>query len=270
MFSIQMNSKERLMFIFNRRSHHRSAFTLIELLVVISIITVLAAILFPVFARAREQARKAACMSNLKQLGLGVLMYVQDNDERYPVAQLIAPPSPDIYWYTAISAYVKNDQVFTCPTAGKIARGSHGYGWNIGGTKINTNNGVGNGFGYRSTTGNWFTPSGTGPVTLAQIEQPSTTILASDPSSNGYTSNGVMARSYGTLDYMPVLHGGQVGPFDEGIVAVAPGGGGNYLFADGHVKFYNASQTFCSIMWDVDKAKAIAEASSQTCGVLRQ
>jgi len=252
------------MSILNCHTNHRKAFTLIELLVVISIISLLAAILFPVFARAREQARKAACMSNLKQVGLGLMMYVQDNDERFPVSQLITPPAPDIYWYTAINTYVKNDQVFTCPTAGKITRGSHGYGWNIGGTKMD------NGFGYRSTTGNWFTPSGTGPVMLAQIEQPSTTIVVSDPASNGYTGNGAVAKSYGTLDYMPVLHGGQVGPFEGGIVPVAPGGGGNYLFADGHVKFYNASQTFCSIMWDVDKAKAIAAASSQTCGVLRQ
>lgn len=64
----------------------KNAFTLIELLVVISIIAVLAAILFPVFARARENARRASCLSNLKQVGLGIMQYTQDYDERYPLA----------------------------------------------------------------------------------------------------------------------------------------------------------------------------------------
>jgi len=62
----------------------RKAFTLIELLVVIAIISILAAILFPVFARARENARRANCMSNLKQLALGMMMYTQDYDEKFP------------------------------------------------------------------------------------------------------------------------------------------------------------------------------------------
>src|SRR5688500_2386059 len=62
----------------------KRAFTLIELLVVIAIIAILAAILFPVFARAREAARKASCGSNIRQLGLGMLMYAQDNDETFP------------------------------------------------------------------------------------------------------------------------------------------------------------------------------------------
>src|SRR5450755_1930358 len=67
----------------------RPGFTLIELLVVVAIIALLAAILFPVFARARENARRTSCSSNLKQLGLGVLMYAQDYDEYYPYCVMV-------------------------------------------------------------------------------------------------------------------------------------------------------------------------------------
>src|SRR5687767_13808544 len=67
-----------------RWGHKRTAFTLIEILVVISIITITAAILFPIFARARENARRSSCQSNLKQLGIAFEQYIQDYDERYP------------------------------------------------------------------------------------------------------------------------------------------------------------------------------------------
>ncbi|MFO8079838.1 MAG: prepilin-type N-terminal cleavage/methylation domain-containing protein, partial [Armatimonadota bacterium] len=74
-------------------STHRRGFTLIELLVVIAIIAILAAILFPVFARAREKARQTSCLSNLKQLGLGMQMYAQDYDERFNLSQYQLPGS---------------------------------------------------------------------------------------------------------------------------------------------------------------------------------
>lgn len=229
-------------------SRQSKGFTLIELLVVIAIIAILAAILFPVFARAREQARKSACMSNLKQIGLGVMMYVQDNDESYPVCVFVPPTGSFIYWYQVIAPYVNNTQVFVCPSAGPI-QGSGGYGWNIGGTGAN------NGFGYRSVAGSWYTPSGTGPAMLSSVDEPASTFLASDPASNGYPSNGYISLGYSTIGYMPVLHGGQVGPFNvSALAAVAPGGGGNYLFADGHVKFLQATQTYRSAMWNVSKS----------------
>jgi prepilin-type N-terminal cleavage/methylation domain-containing protein/prepilin-type processing-associated H-X9-DG protein len=98
-------------------------FTLIELLVVIAIIAILAAILFPVFAQARERARAAACLSNVKQIGTGLMMYVQDHDEMYPAPFNQIPPinqptrsSDRIPFELQILPYIKNDQVFACPS----------------------------------------------------------------------------------------------------------------------------------------------------------
>ena len=100
----------------------RKGFTLIELLVVIAIIAILAAILFPVFARAREKARQSSCMSNEKQLALGVLMYAQDHDGRMPTRYR----SGFGHWETAfIQPYVKNSQIAECPSSGYGT-----YGWN--------------------------------------------------------------------------------------------------------------------------------------------
>lgn len=100
----------------------RKGFTLIELLVVIAIIAILAAILFPVFARARENARKASCQSNLKQIGTALRMYAQDYDElnlrRRPSGT--APTSE--FWYGPVQSYMKNTQILRCPS----------YPWNGG------------------------------------------------------------------------------------------------------------------------------------------
>jgi len=100
----------------------RTGFTLIELLVVIAIIAILAAILFPVFAQAREQARMSTCLSNFKQMGLGVMMYVQDWDETYPTSLLHALPGGGdcgqkiITWKSETAPYVKNLGVYKCPS----------------------------------------------------------------------------------------------------------------------------------------------------------
>ena len=102
----------------------RQGFTLIELLVVIAIIAILAAILFPVFARAREKARQASCQSNLKQIALALLMYVQDYDETLPSHCYGAA---DTCWARKISPYVKNDQLAVCPSW----RAALSYGYNM-------------------------------------------------------------------------------------------------------------------------------------------
>jgi len=108
-----------------QRPRSNRGFTLIELLVVIAIIAILAAILFPVFAQAREAARKASCQSNLKQIGNALAMYIQDSDEMYPPVTLTANGSASSAWAFPgsgswagmIQPYVKNNNIFTCPSA---------------------------------------------------------------------------------------------------------------------------------------------------------
>ena len=97
--------------------HFRSAFTLIEMLVVIAIIALLAAILFPVFATAREKGRSASCTSNLKQLGLGMLQYAQDYDEILPWDySYYGTPTDAHYWAEVIYPYVRDNDVYICPS----------------------------------------------------------------------------------------------------------------------------------------------------------
>jgi prepilin-type N-terminal cleavage/methylation domain-containing protein/prepilin-type processing-associated H-X9-DG protein len=91
----------------------KRGFTLIELLVVISIIALLAAILFPVFAKARENARRASCQSNLKQVGMGLLQYTQDYDETTPLLHYYG--NSNYRWIEFIQPYVKSAQIFNCP-----------------------------------------------------------------------------------------------------------------------------------------------------------
>lgn len=100
----------------------RIGFTLIELLVVIAVIAILAAILFPAFAQAREKARETTCLSNLKQIGTGVIMYLQDWDGTYPLNRLYALPGGAtcgqkvLTWKTETLPYVKNIEVYRCPS----------------------------------------------------------------------------------------------------------------------------------------------------------
>src|SRR5438552_10933255 len=124
----------------------RKGFTLIELLVVIAIIAILAAILFPVFAQAREKARQTSCLSNLKQVGLGFIMYTQDYDEQFPAGCANVPQQPG-WTYTrlhivppqwssqqnhprvvasyhifswTLQPYIKNSQIYACPSGGEV------------------------------------------------------------------------------------------------------------------------------------------------------
>lgn len=153
----------------------RLGFTLIELLVVIAIIAILAAILFPVFARAREKARQSSCLSNVKQLTLAVMMYTQDYDETLPGYYMPDSPSSNDQWHEIIEPYVKNEQIFVCPSD---ANANPGYGWN-----------------YRWISYGWREdpPSAT---KLAEIEYPAETVLMADSSQYYVRGPGTTHESY--------------------------------------------------------------------------
>lgn len=140
----------------------RKAFTLIELLVVVAIISILASILFPVFARARENARRASCMSNLKQIGLGVMMYVQDYDGTYPREQF-SPSSGTVYWTNVVQPYIKSTQVFRCPSLG-------GYYASHPSTL----------YGSYGASTNIIAYSGYGPNKISSVTAPATTYMIMD------------------------------------------------------------------------------------------
>jgi len=105
---------------------HRSAFTLIELLVVIAIIAILAAILFPVFAQAREKARQTSCLSNEKQITLAILMYAQDYEETFPVG---VRDDWNNSWPVLVEPYVKSIDVFRCPSDRELWQVDWTQGW---------------------------------------------------------------------------------------------------------------------------------------------
>jgi len=197
----------------------RTGFTLIELLVVIAIIAILAAILFPVFARAREKARQASCSSNLKQIGLSLMMYVSDYDERFPSDSLDASlGQARLGWQGWISngiyPYSKNGNIFQCP--------SNNNGWF---TEWHTNSQVSYCYNYISC---WQRK-------LAEVQEPSKIIVMWDSVNPWADWHGpIWDRDltwYNTQNWTATSwHNGM----------------NNTLFADGHVKATKWPQ----ITWD--------------------
>lgn len=152
-------------------------FTLIELLIVIAIIAILAAILFPVFARARENARRTNCQSNLKQIGLGALQYSQDYDEKLVRAWYGAGKA--YKWMDAIFPYLKSEQVFNCP--------SHAFGAPAGPYKVRN----GTNYGSYAINSAYYgegdfeqSPAGELGTSLASIQDPSGCIWIGDSSAH--------------------------------------------------------------------------------------
>jgi prepilin-type N-terminal cleavage/methylation domain-containing protein/prepilin-type processing-associated H-X9-DG protein len=165
----------------------RTGFTLIELLVVIAIIAILAAILFPVVAQAREKARQSGCLSNLKQIGTGIMMYTQDYDEAYPCNWFgsLWPSTPDgraYKWMDAIYPYVKNEQVFTCPSDGGASKTYIHYSRLPKASEKNWGS-------YLTNTAYWDNGPGQSPssdisskqtVTISMVQKPADTLWAAD------------------------------------------------------------------------------------------
>ncbi len=219
----------------------KSGFTLIELLVVIAIIAILAAILFPVFARARENARKSTCQSNLKQLGLAAMQYAQDYDEVmvkcYESFSTGGGYTYNTRWYYQSTSnpgmlypYIKNDKVFKCPTDGA--------------------------YGANRTI---IISSTTSGMPMASIQKPAETILFGDALGPG--GNYLTGMNTGTS-----FNGGMIAPLTaanitsytnpsgcngRGLMAQRHTEMAVLAFADGHVKTMRSDSTLApEYMWD--------------------
>jgi len=255
------------------------AFTLIELLVVIAIIAILAAILFPVFAQAREKARAISCVSNEKQITLGVLMYIQDYDETFPLyyycnvigcgnnSPTDPPFSPNVAdsitgWNEAIYPYVKNVQVFRCPDAPRAsglpsiagtvyaandqnATGATGYALNA---RLSGNTGT-----LDDGSGGAINDNGHSVETDAGLQFAAVTIMIVDASSDcgdGCSTSDENEWAWEARHVDNLYGDGWIGGNEPPPAAtfIRPNkppltrhtGGANYGFADGHVKFLNA------------------------------
>ncbi len=220
-----------------RKASMKSAFTLIELLVVIAIIAILAAILFPVFARARENARRSSCQSNLKQIALGVIQYTQDYDERYPGYFY----NQANYWVAQIQPYLKSEQIYQCPseptTQGSVTSGSYlDYFYNKQLTSYSPPVNAELGLNQAAL------PNVTLTVMLGDFK--STSRSEQLPRYFAPTENG--SDCAGILGATPVPDGTNCSDRAalDRTAAVRHLEGANYAFADGHVKFYKPSSLY--------------------------
>ncbi len=212
----------------------RHGFTLIELLVVIAIIAILAAILFPVFARAREKARSASCQSNVKQIVLGLLMYASDYDGRIMSPRMKTIDSngkcnpPYWTWAMALQPYVKNQQLFDCPTL------APGWSENNGTTQFDVPS-------HSVSMNNRFCGSGALAhwCKIDRLSAPSDQIVISD------------GMNVDTNVFCCNDKGGHISNLN-GCFRQPHSGGANYGCLDGHVKWMRVESTFQpTYMWAV-------------------
>ena len=224
-------------------SRTRSAFTLIELLVVIAIIAILAAILFPVFARARENARRSSCQSNMKQIGLGIAQYLQDYDSVYPLvfedrngSGGVTPGSGEPGWAVLLQPYVKSYQVFRCPSDSS----------NSIGTMADPGGLPGNGFSYAYNRMLAFDvdPANVNLTIPAVVNEAALTYVSNTISvfeNNGKVStSGASGGGACTGGGIPTAAGPGCLRVDAGVgtgVAQRHLEGSNFAFCDGHVKW---------------------------------
>lgn len=220
-------------------SGSRRGFTLIELLVVIAIIALLAAILFPVFARARENARRSNCQSNLKQLALGIYQYAQDSDETYPLRNNDLDGNGsyttgvDAGWAVMIEPYLKSRQIFQCPSEKRSQPTSPSATFY---TDYYIN--------VQMVAQAYNDP--TNPRRMSSVEYPVLTVLLGD-------SGGMNGSWSNEISFLPDV---ACGSADKAYIpkegAMLHLDGSNFAFADGHVKWYKGvSEPTCgfSVAW---------------------
>ena len=214
----------------------RRGFTLIELLVAIAIIAILAAILFPVFARARDKAREASCTSNLKQIGLAMMMYVQDYDEMFPRFYMGPASGRAFSYYDVIAPYTMNEQIQICPSGHWTYPGGGSTGWRrdfISGTGPYRHDMASSYAAVRSGRAVRMSPFVQGtPVAMAEVVRPAETVMFFETRTRqpyhaadlGFDQDGTPSdeemRDNGRLGYLKYRHGGRM----------------NVAYCDGHVK----------------------------------
>jgi prepilin-type N-terminal cleavage/methylation domain-containing protein/prepilin-type processing-associated H-X9-DG protein len=224
----------------------RLGFTLIELLVVIAIIAILAAILFPVFAKAREKARQVSCASNLKQIGLAITQYTQDNDEILPPGEY-DDASGTQSWRLIVQPYVKSKAVFQCPDnpSKNLTDNDYDNGANTFDgipPSYEVNNYTPSQTGGQNNVNATGSPAQPGPFSgtsaLAQIQAPATTIAVAESTARWPNINlnqtGTFDCASGCLNSSYPFNGNGAG----GVLFAGHTGRSNYLFCDGHVKAF--------------------------------
>ena len=220
----------------------KRGFTLIELLVVIAIIAILAAILFPVFAKAREKARQSSCLSNLKQIGLATLQYVQDYDERLPCRWYNGEVNPNYTHAQAqIEPYCKNRQIFICPSYASdqtivpwgVVKSSY---TSMGGSPLHP---AGDPDGFGTMAGNSAPMNGFDAVAIGTIGKPAGTAI------------WIEMKLAPHVDWDSAGHTGyeaySMNPNNQ-----VHNGGNNYAFADGHTKWLNRLPASAATIGDAD------------------
>jgi prepilin-type N-terminal cleavage/methylation domain-containing protein/prepilin-type processing-associated H-X9-DG protein len=224
------------------RGAPRRGFTLIELLVVIAIIAILAAILFPVFARAREAARATSCRSNLKQIGTAMRMYQQDYDELLtPCFQYYDSPTNNVLaWYPDfLNPYVKNAKLWVCPSAPATQYTNWRRDWLPVGQGPNFRDLY---YSYGANDAGLGMPGGGNPISEAQVQKPAERIALLDSGTIELWSFSDATCSGAGHD-----HACPANPTVRGGVALRHSETFNTLFLDGHVK---ALKETTHIMWD--------------------